>query len=30
MEEGLKYWEAKSNEDFPVEIKDKPKKFEMI
>jgi GT2 family glycosyltransferase len=29
MEDALKYWEAKDNEDFPIEIKEKPK-FVMI
>lgn len=30
MEEALRYWEAIGGEDFPIEVKEEPKKFEMI
>lgn len=30
MHEALLYWEGKDGDDFPIEVKDEPKKFEMI
>ncbi len=30
MDKALRYWEAKSSEDFPIELKKEPKKLEMV